>query len=99
MTGVYHTRHDPTVVLLVEVVPLHCVRFAGAGLSVGHDGAVETLDDVVEDWSGYLIKDFILSGVHVEHFVVHEGHLACSDVFDEELRVVVDVVQAAGIGC
>ena len=68
----YHSRHYSPVIFLIEVVSLHCMCFSGTGLTVGHDSSVETIEDVVEDWTSHLIEYFLLGGIHIEDIVVHE---------------------------
>ena len=49
------------------------MRLAGCGLSVGEDGAVEALDDAVDDRRGSVVVHLFLVGIDVEYLI--EGKL------------------------
>jgi hypothetical protein len=66
-------------------------------LSICHDGSVEAIEDIVEDWISNAIKDFLLCAVHVEDVIIHERNVLRFCVFYYELRLFVDAVQTRGI--
>ena len=93
----YHSRHNTSAFLLVKVVALHRVRLARTCLPVGHDGAVKTLQDVVEDGLSHFFEHFFLGGIHLKNTVEHEADLLCLHVLDDELSVFMGPVEFGGV--
>jgi len=49
------------------------MRFSRTGLSICHDGAIESIEDIVENWISDIFEDLLLSAVHIEDMIEHEG--------------------------
>lgn len=90
----YHSGHDASVLLLVQVVPLHRVRFPRTGLPVRHDRPVEAVQDVVQHGASHLLEHLFLRTVGVETVVEEKGYLFVLGVADYELLLVADPVDA-----
>lgn len=71
--------------------------FSRTGLSVCHDGPVEAIKDIIEDWVPNAIEDFFLCAVHVEHVIIHERNILHFCILYYELSVFVDAMQARGV--
>lgn len=71
----YYAGDESLHFLVVDVVALHGVRFARAGLPVGHDGAIEPVQDVAQHRMPHCLVHLLLGAVGVEHRVEHEGYL------------------------
>lgn len=78
---------------------MHCVSLPRTGLPVGHYGSMKPIENIVEYWTSNLLEDFFLSAFHVEHVVIHEGHIFGSGITDDELGSFVDAVEPSGVGC
>jgi hypothetical protein len=76
------------------------VGLARTRLTVGHDCAVEPVQDVLEDWQAHLLEDVLLGWSCVEGEVEHEGHFVLFlglGVSDDELGLVGDSVEFLGM--
>ena len=90
---VYDPRHDSFHSFVSQAFSLHGVCFSRAGLSIGHDGPIEAVQNVGKYRFPDMLKHPFLSRVNVKHMVEHEADRFILQPFYYELFVFRNPVQ------
>jgi hypothetical protein len=75
------------------------MSFSRASLPIGHNGAMESVKDVIKYRQAYLFEYFLLDAICIKNVIIHEGYFLRFDIFDDQLRSFADAMQNCGIGC
>jgi hypothetical protein len=67
------TGNDTLADVVVDVATHHGVRFSGTRLSIGKDGTIVTVEDIVDGRTDRVVEDVDLARAHVEDSVEGEG--------------------------
>lgn len=93
----YNPGNETLYIFIIHVMALHCMGFPRTGLSIGHDSAVETWEDILQHRLPQGPVDFLLGGGCLEHMIKHERDLLSIWVFDNELPLIMNTVYLLSI--
>ena len=51
------------------------MRLSRTCLAICHYCAIESIKNIVENWISGIIEDFLLSAIHIENMIEHEGNV------------------------